>query len=177
VGLVIFGALAIYLAVLISVTVLGYRWAAKRGRSRSKRWLAGGIGFLLVYLPLFWDHIPTVAAHKYYCEKEAGLWIYEPIEQWKRKHAGEAPTRERFTSSLRKSGPLPINQWRWDYELVDVKTGTLLAKRVDFSTGTEGRIGGEPELKFWLHTDGCDSSRTQAKQFVEVVAQFRGLEK
>ena len=48
-GLVIFGALALYVIVLIAVTWLAYRWAEKRGLARGKRWLAAAGGFLAVY--------------------------------------------------------------------------------------------------------------------------------
>jgi len=78
------------LLVLIVITFLvivpmAVRYAKKHGRSKW-RW---GIGaFLLVYLPIFWDWIPTVVVHKYYCEKEAGFWVYKTLDQWKAENPG-----------------------------------------------------------------------------------------
>lgn len=54
--------------------------ARKRGWSRNKSWLGAMYVFLLVYLPVFWDWIPTVVVHKYYCETEAGFWVYKTVD-------------------------------------------------------------------------------------------------
>lgn len=87
-GAVILPLMAIYLAFLVGATWSGWRWAETRGWKGSKRWLGAACGFLIVYLPVFWDWLPTVVAHKYYCEKEAGFWVYKTVEQWKTENPG-----------------------------------------------------------------------------------------
>jgi predicted PurR-regulated permease PerM len=88
IGLLVLVVGAIYLAVLVFVTRAAYRWASRKGLPKSRRILTVAGGFLLVYLPVFWDHIPTLIMHKYYCEKEAGFWVYKTLEQWKTENPG-----------------------------------------------------------------------------------------
>ena len=63
-GAVILPLMAIYLLLLIVSTAYGWRWAKRRGYSTVKRALCGLAGFLVVYLPLMWDLIPTELAHR-----------------------------------------------------------------------------------------------------------------
>jgi len=42
----------------------------------------------VMYNLVFWDFIPTLFAHKYYCETEAGFWVYQTPEQWKKSSLG-----------------------------------------------------------------------------------------
>ena len=87
-GAVILPLMGIYLILLIVGTAYGWRWAKRRGYSTIKRALCAFGGFLIVYLPLMWDWIPTDLAHRYYCKKEAGLWIYKTLDQWKAENPG-----------------------------------------------------------------------------------------
>ena len=87
-GAVILPLMGIYLLLLIVGTAYGWRWAKRRGYSTAKRALCAFGGFLIVYLPLMWDLIPTDLAHRYYCKKEAGLWIYKTLDQWKAENPG-----------------------------------------------------------------------------------------
>ena len=189
-GLVVFGALGIYLVLLIAVTRFSYRWAAKKGLPRGKRWAVAAGGFLLVYLPVFWDHIPTVVAHQYYCHKEAGFWVYKTLDQWKAENPGvmetliankDAPStrqgdmqnyidtyflNQRINKLVKKNGPFLFNRWRWEQEVVDVKTNEVLARYVDFSTGN-GFIGGPPRtLRFWLQSDHCTDGGASYGKFL-----------
>jgi hypothetical protein len=124
----------------------------------------------------FWDWIPTVATHQFYCAKDSGFWVYKTLDQWEaenpgvieglvsnnglvRKSVGDGQNytdtsflNSRFNWLVKKTGPSLFNRWRWEQELVDGKTNGVLARYVDFSTGN-GHIGGEPELQFWLHSD------------------------
>jgi hypothetical protein len=166
-GLVILGAIALYLIVSLVVVVLAAKVAKKQGRSP---WRWGGAAALVMYLLVFWDHIPTVVAHKYYCKKEAGFWVYKTVEQWKAQNPGMMETlvayndgrsangayilNQRFNRAVKKGGPLLFNRWRWEQQIVDSKTNEILARYVDFSTGN-GNIGGEPPVRFWLQNDYC----------------------
>lgn len=189
-GLVIFGAIALYLIVSLVVVVLTARVAKKRGRSP---WRWGGAAALVMYLLVFWDHIPTVVAHKYYCEKEAGFWIYKTVDQWKDENPGVMETlvanndgrsakgayilNQRFNRAVEKSGPLWLNRWRWEQEIVDIKTEEVLARYVDFSTGS-GFISGPPRLlKFWLQNDHCNGGEYNQGLMYSFADRVRGKTK
>ena len=175
-GVVILGAIALYLIVSLVVVILAARAAKKRGKSP---WRWSGAAALIMYLLVFWDHIPTVVAHKYYCEREAGFWVYKTLDQWKAENPGVAETlvtnkrasstrqgdmgnyvdtyslNQRFNWVVKKTGPLLLNRWRWEKEVIDTKTNEVLVRYVDFSTGS-GFLGGPPRLlRFWLQSDHC----------------------
>lgn len=84
-GLVIILALGLYLAISMGVIAWAINYAKKNGKS-AKRWGWGAA--LAMYLLVFWDWIPTVVAHKYYCATEAGFWVYKTPEQWKKENPG-----------------------------------------------------------------------------------------
>jgi hypothetical protein len=160
-GVVILSAIALYLIVSLVVVILAARAAKKRGKSL---WRWGGAAALVMYLLVFWDHIPTVVAHKYYCEKEAGFWVYKTVEQWKRENTGVietlplpsysgSPTKyEQFDDGRGKTNTYLLNErfnWivsqqdisslfpiiRTEQQFKDVKKNEVLARYVDFSTG------------------------------------------
>jgi len=191
-GLVVFGLIGIYLVLLIAATRWGYRHAAKKGLPRTQRWLWAASGFLLVYLPVFWDWIPTVVAHQYYCATEAGFWVYKSVDQWKKENPGVMETlvayndgksangayilNQRFNWAVKKIGPLWFNRWRWHHEVVDSKSGEVLARYIDFSTGN-GNIGGEPPLRFWLQSEYCSGGEPNYGKFLLVKRAFQGAGK
>ena len=192
-GLVVFGAMALYLIVSIAVVAFAAR-AAKRNGKRPWRW--GGGAALVMYLLVFWDHIPTIVAHKLNCDKEAGFWIYKSPDAWKVDNPGVMETlttpkiwqhdfsggggvvhiNQRFDLIYKKEKLLFLHQWRWQRELVDIKNSEVLARYVDFSTGN-GLIGGEPEFRFWLHRDGCMDGKDNAIKFGQLTIQVKGKEK
>ncbi len=45
--------------------------------------------FILMYLLIAWDQIPTYLVHQYYCKNWAGFYEYKTVEQWKKEHPGE----------------------------------------------------------------------------------------
>lgn len=194
-GVVIFGALAVYAIVLVAVTWLAYRWAAKRGLPIVKRCLSAAGGFLLIYLPVFWDHIPTLIAHKYYCEKEAGFWVYKTVEQWKSENQGVADTltpteagrpsipvmlpdgtgrvflNERIAIDRIDRPRLMVSTTLHEERFVDVKSGEVLASRINVISGY-GHIGVGGHLKFWLSLAPCNSD---VKGFESFYGAFRQL--
>ena len=184
-GFFIVVAMGLYLLISVGVVTWAISHAKKNGKS-AKRWGWGAA--LVMYLIPFWDWLPTVATHQFYCAKDSGFWVYKTLDQWKAENpgvmeglvetnnspkgappnwptenwAGEkiASINQRFGMvykshlSTPDEGELFLHVWRWQDELVDKKTGEVLARQVDFSTGN-GFIGGEPELRFWLHSDHC----------------------
>lgn len=187
-GLVVFGAIALYLFVSVAVVIVAARQARKRGRSA---WRWGGLAALAMYLLVFWDHIPTLFMHKYYCETEAGFWGYKTVEQWKKENPGVMETlvafkevrstegayllNERFKWTVQRDGPLPIHRWRREYQLVDIKTKEVLGRYVDFYTGN-GNIGGpDMPMRFWLQRGLCSDSQNQYDhKFYSFLEGFRG---
>lgn len=88
-GLMVLLAFLAYLAVSIGVIALAVRWAKKRNR---KPWLWGGLAALVMYNLVFWDWMPTLIAHKYYCSTQAGFWVYKTPEEWGRENPGIVET-------------------------------------------------------------------------------------
>lgn len=196
-GLMYLIFIGVYLLISLTVVFLVVGWAGRRERNRL---LWGGVAALLMYNLVFWDWIPTVLAHKNYCENEAGLWIYKTLDQWKEENPGVMETlqtqrvwpsqrdgdignysttltvNQRFNYLHKKNGPYLLNVWRHEQEIIDVSNGNVLARQIDFSSGN-GNVGGEPELKLWIHKNNCTGGRDRAIQFVKYLNQFKGIEK
>lgn len=84
-GLVILGAAVLYLLLSIGVVMCATTYAYKHGK-KVKRW--GWSAALVMYLIPFWDWLPTVAIHQYYCATQSGFWIYKTLDQWKKENPG-----------------------------------------------------------------------------------------
>ena len=93
IGLIVLMVIGVYLAAFYLVVRATVRWARNNGRS-TKRW--GWIAALAMYLPVFWDHIPTVLLHQYLCATEQGFWVYKTVEEWQQENPGVAETLNSF---------------------------------------------------------------------------------
>ncbi len=197
IGLMYLVFFAVYLLVSIAVVRGAIGYARKNGKSAS-RW-GWGAAFVM-YSLVFWDWIPTVAVHQYYCAKDSGFWVYKTLDQWKAENPGVMETlttqqiwphqhigdinnyvstsivNQRFNFVNKKNGPLLLNVWRHEQIIIDSKTNQEIAQFVDFSTGN-GNVGGEPELKFWMHSDNCLGGRDKAISLVKFSKQFIGAKK
>lgn len=167
IGPIVLGAALLYLLISIAVVRWAIRYARNNGKS-AKRWGWGAA--LVMYLIPFWDWIPTVATHHFYCAKDAGFWVYKTLDQWKAENPGVAETliatkgapsangayilNQRFNWAIKRTEPLMFKVWRREQQVVDSKTHEILARYIDFSTGN-GNIGGEPPIKFWLQSGHC----------------------
>jgi hypothetical protein len=192
-GFVILVAMGVYLLISIGVVAWAISHAKKSGKS-AKRWGWGVV--LVMYLIPFWDWIPTVATHQFYCAKDSGFWVYKTLDQWKAENPGVMETlttqrvwqhdysggrdvvhvNQRFDLEYIDGIESFLNRWRWERQFKDIKTNEVVARYVDFSTGN-GHIAGEPELRFWLHSDYCTGGRDRAIKFGEFAIQFKGVEK
>lgn len=194
-GLAILVVFALYLLISTGVVAWAIHYARKNGKS-AKRW-GWGAAFVM-YSIVFWDWIPTVVAHKYYCEKEAGFWVYKTLDQWKAENPGVMegliynktmpPTQtsygpaailnQRFVYFLRYDGPFLFNRWRIETEIRDSKNGEVIAREIGFSTSQERRQAGWSGWKFWLDSERCsiESHRDQGS-FDRIIAQFEGAKK
>lgn len=196
-SLVILFFIFLYLALLVGATIFGYEWGKRRKWSTTKRWSAAAIGFLVVFLPMFWDWLPTVWLHSYYCEKYSGLTVNKTLEQWKKENPGVAETLVRQQPPL-QVGSLSkyffqLNQrFRWEIEgnekllwlkedherLVDGKTGEILARYVDFSTGQPGSsVDHFRDVKIWMRRESCEpiDNHVLRKKFGIFVQHFEDL--
>ncbi len=83
IGLMILLFFGLYLAATIWLTRAAANWAKRNNRSQ---WRWGGLMAFVMYNLVFWDFIPTLTAHEYYCQTEAGFEIYQLPEQWKQEN-------------------------------------------------------------------------------------------
>jgi len=191
-GIVVLGAMALYLLLSIFVVAWAIHHAKKQGKS-AKRW--GWSAALIMYLVPFWDWIPTVATHQYYCATEAGFWVYKMPEQWMRENPGVLETlvykkdmpriqtqygaatvlNERFIHLYKYDGPFPLNRWRMQTEIRDRKNGDVIAREIGFSTSQHRRQAGWSGWKFWLSSEQCEiESHRDQGSFDKITARFEG---
>ena len=187
-GVAILGALALYLLISIGVVIWALSHAKKRGKS-VWRWGAGAA--LVMYLIPFWDWLPTVAAHRYYCATEAGFWVYKTVEQWKVENPGVMETlvakiitvpdeserddednwrltfnlNERVQLTNAHAGSFPLHRWRTESMLIDAQSGVVLVRSVDFYTAQTRAGGGWRGWKVWLAIDHCPHHIDDSKKF------------
>jgi len=178
-ALVIFGILIAYLAIGIFFVRATLRSAREAGLATKQRWVRGGLVALVFYLIPFWDWIPTVVAHQYYCATEAKFEVYKTIEQWKAENAEVVPqlTYDQWKRPIMKDGYLAyeLNQriveesknpervyltvTRDEARIVDQKNGQTLAAYVDFRSGNAPiSLGGDRAWKFWLKQSACSDN-------------------
>lgn len=148
--------------------------------SWSTVWKIGAMAALP--LVIFWEWLPTWVAYKQY-SKQAGFTVHKSLEQWRAENPGVAAGLERF--DLRPKDPrgqlksLSPTRFRtqmnqriasetdhqdvfpniriWTYEVIDVSTGSTLARYVNVTAGNQGGLatGGPGWWKFWaIHGSG-----------------------
>lgn len=184
IGLMYLLAGAVYLLVLVKVVSFAWR-KGLAGGSRKRAWAYGVLGFLAVYLPLFWDHIPTLVAHRYYCAKDGGVHVYKDPQEWLAEHAGELEKLrveaggehvgktlpdgwERsylvnkyvaFEIKRESLYPLPgIKVWKVSKRLLEFEKKETLASSISYGTYRSFNSGG---LRFWLNLSGCSDDHLQ----------------
>lgn len=101
--------LIVFVAYLLA-SVWGTRKAAGWAKSKNKKpCLWGGLAAFMMYSLVFWDLIPTLVMHKYYCSTQAGFTIYKTPEQWVKENP------ELTTESLKPLGEnfdaMPAEVW------------------------------------------------------------------
>lgn len=198
-GFVIFAAMGLYLLISIGVVAWAVSHAKKNGKS-TKRWGWGAA--LVMYMIPFWDWLPTVAVHQFYCAKDSGFWVYKTLDQWKAENPGVMETLEtnkgapstrqgdmenytdtyllnqRINKIVKQNGPLLFNRWRHEEMLVDAKNDEVLARYINFSTSQERQQAGWNGWKFWLSSRNCiDGGAHNDAQFYEFKHQFLGRQK
>ena len=204
-GLVIFGAMALYLVLAIFVVARATKYARERGTS-VMRW--GWSAALLMFLIPFWDWLPTVAAYQYYCATKSGFWVYKSVDQWKKENPGvierlPAPNAsgsptvyERFNDGRGVTNTFLLSKrfnWiviqqdisfvlpiiRQEQQVKDVIRNEVLARYIDFATGNsvKNTVGPPGPLKFWLHSGHCSGGPQNRDAIRHFRDQFIGPEK
>ena len=192
-GLIVLFAFFVYLLIAILVVLAVARLAREQGRS-PRGWAAA----IVMYLLVFWDHLPTLLLHKYYCATKAGFWVYKTPEQWKAENPGVAETltwrdrsppfghkdvvyrrklNERFVWEHRRL-PAPVLPVRIGTEaIVDTTSGDVMVRRVGVESGYGELAIGSPTgdwrvIKFWVGTEACVPNIHEFGQFREVFKQL-----
>ena len=201
IGLIVLAVAVAYLLLWLVVVTVTYRIAKRKGASRKKAWIAAGLACLIMYLIPFWDWLPTVAAHRYYCWKDAGFTVYKTLDQWKAENPGVAETlvasrispyvqegnltrtflNQRFTSeALRQEiSILPVTLY--EQRLVDRQTGEVLVRQSNVGTGCGNPMTSDKwcSWKGWLDQGPCDGPgfpwSAKFGEFARVAKELGGL--
>lgn len=200
VGLAVLGwplTLAIGIILCIALATL---LALYFGRRSTRKWLWGWSTAVITALAFFWDYIPTVLNHEYYCGKESGFAIYKSIDEWKAENLGVLETlfrdskdrsetttvgderisryllNQRFNILVRARGPMPFHLWRYQIDLIDVGKEQVIGRYIDFSTMQVRKSGGYAGWKFWLYKEHCDDGRN-ARESAKWMNLFGGEKK
>ena len=81
-SLIVFAIIGAYFLLVCFAALLGRIIALSAGGGRvAARW-AAFVGACMVLLPVFWDILPALVAHRYYCAKDAGVQLYKEPQQW-----------------------------------------------------------------------------------------------
>lgn len=179
-GLIIIPTITLCVLISVGIIFLAVAYAIKR---KKNPWVWGASIAFVIYNIVFWDWIPTMVLHKYYCSTQAGFWVYKTVNEWRienveninklgstnnekydfptyegdvSKFSGTEFVNHNIRYNFKHNGPLFIHRWRIEAELVDINSNEVLAKYVDFSTSQEKRQAGWSGWKFWLNTSGCD---------------------
>ncbi len=165
-GLMVLMFFTVYLLASVFVTKKAASWAKANNK---KPWLWGGLAAFVMYNLVFWDLIPTLVMHKYYCDTQAGFWIYKTPEQWMKENPqmkegvdyreqGSDLKIEKIDKGnilrifLNQRSPvitesidiamLPLlHITKKEHSLIDTKQNYLLVKKISFTTGS---VGGAP---------------------------------
>ena len=195
-GLAVMVAFGLYLLLSYIVVRMAAGYARRHGRSTA-RWGWGAA--VVMYLLVFWDWIPTIIAHRYYCATEAGIWVYKSFDQWRQDNAGVADSlvknkvapierhaafnshidtyrlNQRIYKLVRHTNISTIlNVYRNEQEIFDSKDNEVIMRYVDFSTAQIEGGGGWFGWKFWLHRAHCSGGEARYGEFVSIKRRFQG---
>jgi hypothetical protein len=178
-ALVIFGILIAYFALAVFSVRAAVCGARESGLPQKQRWIRGSLVALVFYLIPFWDWIPTVVAHEYYCATEAKFEVFKTIEQWNAENVDVVPTlrfdrnavphafgnvdryllNQRIVSDRDPRTDVFLSVRREQARAIDIKNGQVLASYVDFGAGYASfGVGGDGAWKFWLKRDSCSAN-------------------
>ncbi len=175
-GLMILLFLALYFLISLAVISFSYRLSESfwhRGRA------GGVVAFVLMYSLVFWDWIPVLVTHKYFCETEAGFWVYQKPEQWIKANPNDVGKKWGDWSIPTEIVNSQINRYwlgphiyvevkrqpdflyllrREEQQLVDSRSKKIIARVIQFNKINESAMsvggGNLTDFKFWLALNG-----------------------
>ena len=194
-GLAYLGAAALFLVVMFWVMRAGWRYGRANGGSVAKASAFAFAGFLVVYLPVFWNWIPVVLTHRSLCAKDAGFTVYVTPEQWvaenrdqlqklvdadlekitdKSKPHDENDHWYRFYGGLLQRSTENLSFHRYgvkfrgqENKLIDVRTRKVLTKGISYS------VGSRDDARMWLYISGCVGSEKLQPVHEEIIYRSR----
>lgn len=182
IGLIYIFAFIVYALLTVLVSVYASRKARQRGIAG---WKWGAPAAFLMYLIVFWDHIPTLVAHKYYCKKEAGFKVYKTLEEWQKENPGAAETltykeisdsegdrnryvrhlNQRFDSAFMRT-PIFLSVKQLRHKIIDISNNEVIAEYVDYSSGGSFQNANTlTDYKLWLAGNSCEIDRESRTLF------------
>jgi hypothetical protein len=190
IGLIFLGIIVVYLIIVIAAPFIGRHIAKAFNAPPAVMKWAGLAGFLAVTLPVFWDWIPTVMTHTALCKKDAGVFVYKTVEQWKIENPGVAETLT-YKDWGTKDEPIadgrryllnqriawetrnlkePWGNWRREEAIVDQRDGAVLARYRNYSTAVSGSLvggsgGGLRDWKLWMSYRTCEKDEQNEPLF------------
>lgn len=200
IGLMYLIAAVFYFWLMFIAIRFGWRMGGTKNGSRKRAAAYAFIGFLIVYLPLFWDHIPTLLLHRYYCAKDAGLTVYLSPEQWLKEHSAEldqvriSSVQERvktiqisdgwrrrmvnrkvaYDAKIEKAGIGSLYVNRSEVRLTDLTNDQPIVKRVGYSYSERFESG---EYRLWMSTGLCKNVEENRIIFSQIWEALRLEEK
>jgi hypothetical protein len=191
IGLVYVLVLGGHLLLSIWLIKLAMKFARKSGKTG---WHYGLPMGLLMFSLLYWDLIPTLAVHRYYCLTEGGFTEYKSLDEWESENQGviENLTPKKVDNYIKEGNRRSyiLNQrFQWDIytskhqfdivkideQIIDRATGDVLAEYVDFNTNIIA-LGLGPrnfrDYKLWLKVDSCEITghKSNLKKFYQYEA-------
>jgi hypothetical protein len=103
IGLIFLLVVGTYIAIWILVVRFSYRLTFRVTESKKKSFSIAAAFFLIMYLIPFWDLIPTLIMHKYYCNTQAGFWVYKTPEEWISENPDTATSLINYEKSIIES--------------------------------------------------------------------------
>jgi len=156
------------------------------------------------------EYFRTKAAFNSYCNKDAGVWIYKTVDQWKKENPGVAETlmpytykdrpknkaevqikrderiginqylNPRFIWISKQAGPTKTNVFKHTDEIIDIKTGEVMARWINFSSGYGNPFLSAPyglaSYKVWLAEDKGLNYDKNFRLFFDYLASIKNIE-
>jgi hypothetical protein len=175
-GLMYLGAAGLYVALMVGVVVWAWRAGRANGGSVGKGLGFATMGFMVVFLPVFWNWLPVAIEHRRQCAVDAGFKAFVDPLDWVQQNRPEIEklrgtdpnvrsdsvlTAEGRYRSTFMGGLLANEEWdrqwdRWGIQfrrqetrVVDGTSNRLLALTVNYG------VGSPEDVRLWLVRRSC----------------------
>jgi hypothetical protein len=195
-GLIVLLFLVVYGALMIGAIRYGWRRGRRNGGSKRKAAAFASLGFLVVYLPVFWNHVPVLLRHQWLCASDAGFTQYVEPSAWRADHANEirelSPERAHGFETRREADGsyvwriygglldsrsvnkrsffLRVPVIRKEEQLLSTADQQLLAKQVNYLL-----VGARDDIRSWIFPASCWARNSAPPYAMEqYVRQLKG---